>query len=94
MRIVTAGLEPATRALEKRCSHFHLSYVTQLAAKPGIEPGVSRFKAERVASYTTPQSGGWGRNRTADAKLFKPALYTSELPNQTYQGVNRRPRGV
>ena len=52
--VVTAGLEPATRALEERRSRPSELRHTK-AAEPGFGPGISRFKAEHVSNYTTPQ---------------------------------------
>jgi hypothetical protein len=55
---VTAGLEPATCALEERRSRpSELRH--RKAAEPGFGPGISRFKAEYVSNYTTPQKSQW-----------------------------------
>ncbi len=44
-----AGLEPATRGVEDRCS-IRLSYegVVKLAVHAGFEPAISRLTTERV----------------------------------------------
>src|SRR4029077_4462473 len=48
------------------------------AAKPGVEPGISRVKAERVASYTTSQWWWLG----PDSNPLPLELHTSALPNE------------
>src|SRR2546425_13250550 len=48
------------------------------AAKPGVEPGVSRVKAERVAGYTTSQCWWLG----PDSNRLPLELHTSALPNE------------
>ena len=48
------------------------------AAKPGVEPGFSRVKAELVASYTTSQYWWLG----PDSNRLPLELHTSALPNE------------